>query len=118
VDVVRVAGANGHLLRAHFPDVLADLETSQPCVARLEDGHAVSVCFSARITARAAEAGLHTAPFARLRGHAAAVTAGWALAIRERGATPLCSTAWDNLGSQAVARRLGLVLYGSDWEVA
>jgi predicted GNAT family acetyltransferase len=83
----------------------------------VKDGQAVSVCFSARLTAEAAEAGLHTAPSARGRGYATAVTAGWALAIRKRGAIPLYSTAWDNLASQAVARRLGLTLYGADWHL-
>ncbi|MHB8577054.1 MAG: GNAT family N-acetyltransferase [Dehalococcoidia bacterium] len=115
--VVPVTSANDDLLSTHFPDVLADLETSQPCVAVLKDGLAVSVCFSARITAEAAEAGLHTALSARRRGYAAAVTAGWALAVRERGRIPLYSTAWDNHASRAVARRLGLILYGSDWHI-
>ena len=115
--VVPITSANSDLLLTRFPDVLADLETSQPCIAMVEDGQAVSVCFSARITAQAAEAGVQTVPSARRRGYATAVTAGWALAIREQGAIPLYSTAWDNHASRSVARRLGLNLYGADWHV-
>ncbi len=113
--VVPITGANGHLLRAHYPDVLADLDTSLPCIAVVEDGAAVSVCFSARTTTRTAAAGVLTQPEARGRGYAVAVTAGWALAIRERGAISLYSTTWDNLASRAVAHRLGLELYAADW---
>jgi hypothetical protein len=116
--VVPVTAANGDLLAMHFPDVLADLSTSRPCIAAIENGEAVSVCFSARNTPRAAEAGVHTAPPFRGRGYASAVTVAWALAIRERGAIPLYSTSWENLASRAVARRLGLILYGSDWELS
>lgn len=119
LGVVSITGANSHLLLAHYRDVLADLDTSQPCVAVVDDdGQAVSVCFSARSTAQAAAAGVLTAPALRGRGYAAAVTAGWALAIRERGAIPLYSTAWDNHASRAVARRLGLTLYGADWSLS
>ncbi len=116
--VVPITSANSHLLLSHYPDVLADLDMSQPCVARVEDGQAVSVCFSARIIAQAAEAGVNTLPSARARGHATAVTAGWALAVPEQGAVPLYSTSWDNHASQGVARRLGLTLYGADWHLS
>ncbi|HZS91689.1 MAG TPA: GNAT family N-acetyltransferase, partial [Chloroflexota bacterium] len=43
-----------------------------------------------------------------------AVVAGWARAIRASGRIPLYSTSWDNHASQAVARKLGLVQYGTD----
>jgi hypothetical protein len=45
------------------------------------------------------------------------VTAAWAAAIRASGRIPLYSTSWSNTGSLAVARKLGLSVYASDWSV-
>jgi hypothetical protein len=48
---------------------------------------------------------------------------GWLIAAYDGRAVaaarlqPLYSTSWDNLGSQGVARRLGLRLYGEDWSI-
>ena len=53
----------------------------------------------------------------RGRGDAAAVVSGWAAAVREGGKTPLYSTSWDNEASKGVARKLGLVLYGTDLSI-
>jgi predicted GNAT family acetyltransferase len=82
------------------------------------DGHPVSVCHCARRSDVAAEAGVATAPACRGRGYAARVTAAWALAIRASGHVPLYSTSWMNAASLAVARKLGLVVYASDWSIA
>ncbi|MGH2617528.1 MAG: GNAT family N-acetyltransferase, partial [Thermomicrobiales bacterium] len=41
----------------------------------------------------------------------------WAQAVRQEGRIPLYSTSWENLASQAVARKLGLVLYGVDLDI-
>jgi len=51
-------------------------------VAVKEDGHAVSVCFCARRSEKAAEAGLETAEAYRGRGFGPQVTVAWALAVR------------------------------------
>lgn len=115
--VTRVTAANAGCLRPHFADLVPELAWRQPCLAVVEGGAAVSVCFSARNHARAAEAGVQTIAAARGRGHAARVVAAWAAAVRDQGRLPLYSTAWDNLASQGVARRLGLVLYGANFSL-
>jgi len=89
-----------------------------PVMGIVVDGHPVSVCFCARRSHAAAEAGVETAPAFRGRGYAARVTAAWALAIRASGRIPLYSTSWTNTASLAVARKLGLVAYASTWSIA
>jgi hypothetical protein len=88
-------------------------ESYEPLVAVIEQGHAVALCHSARLTDRAAEAGVETLAAYRGRGHATAVVAGWAVEVRATGRIPLYSTSWQNLASQAVARKLALVQYGT-----
>ena len=43
-----------------------------------------------------------------------AVVAGWAAAVRDLGLIPFYSTDWNNVASQGVTRKLGLVMYGVD----
>lgn len=86
-----------------------------PVMAIVEAGAPVSICFCARRGKTAAEAGVDTAERFRRKGLAARVTAAWALALRARRMTPLYSTSWSNDASLAVARKLGLVTYGSTW---
>jgi predicted GNAT family acetyltransferase len=86
-------------------------------MAVLEDGYAVSVCFCARRSIGAAEAGLETAPAFRGRGLAARVTTAWAAAVRATGRTPLYSTSWANASSLAVASKLELRIYATDWNI-
>ena len=89
-----------------------------PILAMVEDAHAVSVCFCARSSNVAAEAGLETATEFRGRGFGPRVTAAWALAVRESGRVPLYSTSWTNAASLAVARKLSLVMYASTWSLS
>ncbi len=115
--VMRITRADLHLLRLLPWDLAATargFERYEPFMAVIDDGAAVSLCHSARLTDRAAEAGVETLEAHRGRGYAAAVAAGWAHAIRATGRIPLYSTSWDNLASQAVARRLRLIQYGTD----
>ena len=112
--VTLVTRANVDVLHPHLPAWVPDVELSPPLLALLVDGVAVSVCGSVRITPRAREAGVDTAPAFRGRGYAPRVVAAWARTVRAQGVEPLYSTAWRNLASRAVARKLGLVHFGSD----
>lgn len=104
-------------LRRTFPGWAADFATSQPGAAIFQGGEAVAVCFSSRMSAGAAEAGVNTLPAWRGRGYARAVVVAWAAAVRAAGRIPLYSTSWDNAASRGVARSLGLRLYGSDFHL-
>jgi GNAT acetyltransferase len=108
------------LLQRHFSGWSAgEIEGgASPVMAVLVDGHAVSVCCCARRSIVAAEAGLETAPAFRRRGYAARVTSAWAAAVRASGRTPLYSTAWTNESSLAVARKLGLRTYATNWSIS
>ena len=112
-----VTEANAELLRGGFEEFVEELPAFQPFVAIVEDGRAVSVCRSVRITRAAHEAGVETLPDYRGRGFATDVTAGWARLVRSEGALPLYSTSWENKASQAVAKRLRLKLYGIDFHI-
>ena len=89
-----------------------------PIVALVEEGYPTSVCFCARRSDIAAEAGLETAVGFRGRGLGPRVAAAWALEVRASGRVPLYSTSWSNGASLAVARKLGLVAYASKWRIA
>jgi hypothetical protein len=86
-----------------------------PVHAILVDGVPVSICFCARRSETAAEAGVETAAPFRGRGLALRVTAAWARAIRAERRIPLYSTSWTNRSSLAVARKLGLLTYATVW---
>ncbi|HEX9779864.1 MAG TPA: GNAT family N-acetyltransferase, partial [bacterium] len=89
-----------------------------PILAITEQGSPVSICFCARQSAAAAEAGLETAPQFRGRGFGPRVTAAWAGAIRASGRLPLYSTSWSNQPSLAVARKLSLNPSASHWSLS
>jgi GNAT superfamily N-acetyltransferase len=116
-QVVTVTPDNAAVLRRHLSAWVPDVAPDTPMPAALHDGAAVSVCCSVRRTRRAHEAGVETHRDFRGRGFASAVVGAWAEAVRETGALPLYSTAWTNDGSRGVARRLGLVHFGSDMHV-
>ena len=96
----------------------SEIPACSPIVAVMDGGYPVSVCFCAtRNSAPAVQAGLETAAAFRGRGLAPRVTAAWACAIRSAGRIPLYSTSWSNAASLAVARKLDLVQYASDWSL-
>jgi RimJ/RimL family protein N-acetyltransferase len=114
-EVVHVTTADDDLVRPVFPVLADDLPWRRPCLGIVTDGRLASLCYSARNTPIAAEAGVDTLQEFRGRGYAPAVVAAWARAVRAEGRIPLYSTSWDNLASRSVARKLGLVLYGADF---
>jgi hypothetical protein len=117
VRTVSIDDRNAHLLRGGFDDWLPDIRYRQPFCAVVEDGRAVSICASVRITDSVHCAGVETLAGHRRRGHAACTVAGWAFAVRSRGANPVYSTSWDNEASRRVAARLHLVPIGVDFHV-
>lgn len=115
-DVVLIEDVD--VLSRHFSGWMAsEIPGCAPIVGVVEDGHAVSACFSARRSNEAAEAGVETAVYWRGRGLAPRVTAAWASAVRGSGRIPLYSTSWSNGASLGVARKLGLVGFGCVWSV-
>ena len=114
VTATRMIRDNAQALQPDFPWLFSQLEAMPPVFAVLQEGKAVAACFSSRFPGVANEAGVHTLEGFRGRGYAAAVVAGWATALRAQGVMPLYGTTWSNLASRAVARKLGLVLYGDD----
>ncbi len=120
--VIRLTFANRGLLRemsdwASGIDSEDDFTAWGPGVVMVEDGIAVSICACSRLTDRVAEAGLETLERYRGRGHAVQVVAAWARAVRDTGRIPLYSTTWDNHASRSVARKLGLIAYGSNFSL-
>ena len=107
------------VLGHHFSGWKAsEIPESTPIVAVVEEGYPVSVCFCARRSNAAAEAGLETAVAFRGRGLGPRVAAAWTLAIRASGRIPLYSTSWSNDASLAVARKMGLEAYASNWSIS
>ncbi len=86
-------------------------------IASVEDGVAVALCFHARRTDHAAEAGVVTVEAYRGRGHARAAVAAWTRLVNASGRVALYSTDWTNHASRRVASALGAVPYGEDWSL-
>ena len=116
-NVVRLSPENAGLLKGDFAKLVPELDDRQAYLAVIEDSQAVSICRSVRSSSRAHEAGVDTLDAYRRRGYATSAVAAWALAVRSQNLIPLYSTSWDNVASQGVAQRLGLVQYGVDYHV-
>jgi RimJ/RimL family protein N-acetyltransferase len=119
-SVVRITKENARRLEAMFPWLhrrILDGVDLGPVVASVVDDAVASLCYCARLSSSAAEAGVVTLEALRRRGHATAAVAGWAAAVRDEGLLPLYSTTWENLPSQRVAHKLGMVAYGEDWSI-
>lgn len=118
-QVTLITAANAGLLRRHFMDLLEPdaYHLLGPVATVVEDGNAVAVAFCSRIPGQATEAGVNTHEAYRRRGFATIAVAGWVAAVYQRDCLPLYSTSWENLASQGVARKLGMVRYGEDWSL-
>lgn len=117
-DLVCITNANAGVLKGGFEDWIRDIQRGGPFIAFLREGQAVSLCCSVRITPDAHEAGVETLKAHRGNGYASKVVATWADEVRKLGAEPLYSTSWENTSSQNVAKRLGLIPYGTDFNIA
>ncbi len=116
-DVIEISRSTTHQLSPEFAWLADELTVRDPVMAVVVDGLAVSVCFSARATPAASEAGVETLPEHRGRRYAGAVTAAWADAVQRQGRIPLYSTSWTNHASRRVAARLGLIQYATDFHI-
>jgi hypothetical protein len=105
-------------LTYHFRGWTADEIPERSPILRIRlDTQIVSVCFCARRSEIAAEAGVETALGYRGRGFGSRVTAAWARLILDSGRLPLYSTSWSNAASLGVARKLGLTACAADWSI-
>lgn len=105
------------LLEEHFPDLIEHLHEKMPVAAYVIEDSAVAVCCSARVSQQGAEASLYTAPHFRGQGYAAEAVKCWQYHVKESGRIPIYSTSWDNIASQTVARKLGLIQFGVDFSI-
>jgi hypothetical protein len=118
-NVVLISESNSKLVQKTFPwliPLLLDKDVG-PVAAAVVRGKAVCLCFCSRRPAQATEAGVETLPEYRGKGYATSTVAAWAAEVSRLGCIPLYGTSWDNLASQAVARKLGMVRYGEDWSI-
>lgn len=114
---VHITTNNTHILGTGFEKMQAELETAQPFFAIVQQGHAVSICRSVRISSQAHEAGIETLNTYQRQGYATAALAKWANAVRKMGYFPLYSTSWENKLSQKLAQKSGAVRYGDDFHI-
>lgn len=116
-DIVAVEDVR--LLQRSFRGWLDDeLPGRSPVMAAVRNGQAISICFCARRSPAAAEAGVETAVAFRGQGLASRVTAAWAQTIKNSGRLAIYSTSWSNKSSLAVARKLGLNACANNWSIA
>jgi GNAT superfamily N-acetyltransferase len=116
-EAVLLGPADAERLHA-FPGLAPELARRLPAAAVEEQGRIAAVCHCATGPGPAVEAGVETLPELRRRGLATRAVRAWAHAVGAAGRIPLFSTAWRNRPARALARRLGLVAYGSDLHVA
>jgi GNAT superfamily N-acetyltransferase len=108
---------NADLLLGGLDEWRPDVAAGLPMAAVVVDGRAVSICASVNASKGAHCAGVETLAAYRGKGLAAQTVSAWARQVRTVGAEPIYGTTFDNLSSQAVARRLGLDLMASEFSI-
>ncbi|WP_409300173.1 GNAT family N-acetyltransferase [Peribacillus sp. SCS-155] len=114
---IQITNQNKDLLKSYFPYTFQDFADKQPCFVIIENNVPVSICCSARQTPKAAEASLFTHEKYRGRGLAVQVANAWALEVQKQGRIALYSTSEDNISSRALARKLELIQFGTDFHI-
>ncbi|WP_152657688.1 GNAT family N-acetyltransferase [Oceanobacillus sp. CFH 90083] len=117
-QAIQITHENKDMLKSQFPYTFEDFTYKQPCFVIIEENVIASICCGARKSIKADEASLFTNEAYRGKGYGAAVTKAWAQEVQRQGRIALYSTSWDNLGSQSVASRLSLYLYGTDIHIS
>ena len=117
-EVVLITHENIGLLDPTFLDWMPAVGKRDPVCLLVHEGQGASICYSPAISELAHEAGVETHSAYRGQGFAAPVVAAWASAVRKLGIEPLYSTSTDNLRSQSVAAKLGLVAIGLDFHLS
>ena len=105
---------HARLLHPELATLGPSLSRRRPAFTVIRGGQAVSVCYSSRSTANAAEAGVETVAAFRGQGCAGLAVTAWADAVRRAGRLPFYSTSWENAASLAVAAKLDLIEFGED----
>lgn len=113
-EVIVITEKNSDLIGSRMSAWSDGIVVGQPFLTVIVADEVVSVCCSLRTTSTAHEAGVETAEGFRGRGYGARVVGAWARAVRDLDRIPLYSTSWDNDPSRALAKRLGLVRFGTD----
>ncbi|MCM3387147.1 GNAT family N-acetyltransferase [Ureibacillus chungkukjangi] len=113
-NIIQVKHENKALLKPYFPYTFEDFEYKKPCFVVMKDNKPISICCSARQTEEAAEASVFTNENYRGKGYGIEVTNAWAAEVQRQGRVALYSTSWDNFASQALARKLDLIQFGTD----
>jgi GNAT superfamily N-acetyltransferase len=116
-QAIAIGAHNADLLLGGLDEWRPDVAAGLPMFAATQGGRAVSICATVKATSVAHAAGVETLPAYRGQGLAAHAVAAWGHAVQALGATPFYGTSFDNLASQAVARRLGLELIASEFSV-
>jgi hypothetical protein len=87
----------------------------EPWAVAVVDGRVAAVCETARSAPTSVEAGVWTYERYRRKGIGTAATRAWTRLVADR--TIFYSASFDNLGSQGIARRLGMRPLGHLWHV-
>ena len=122
IGVVQIFEANSKLLERYFSAMLGFksqvLIFDQPIFAKIVDGHAVSVCNSARNSSQGAECYIATTERYRGMGYGKQVTALWAKSIYDSKKLPFLNTTIDNYSAIKIAEKTGFELIGRVLRVA